>query len=82
MRISRKKHPNMKLGYIASTKAQHTLRDIQSLKYRIEKELNNRIVDNERFIRPLQKRVMDIIDQNEVIRSTIAIKEALLQAQQ
>ena len=72
----------MKLGYIASTKAQHTLRDIQSLKYRIEKELNNRIVDNERFIRPLQKRVMDIIDQNEVIRSTIATQEALLHAQQ
>ena len=47
----------------------------------MKKEHNNKVVDNKIFNPQFQKRVMDIIDQNEVIRSTIAIKEALLQAQ-
>ena len=48
----------------------------------MKKEHNNKVVDNKIFNPQFQKRVMDIIDQNEVLRSTIATQEVLLHAQQ
>ena len=48
----------------------------------MEKQKNNKVVDKESFIQQLQKRVMDLIYQNEVLRSTITTQEALLHAQQ
>ena len=38
----------------------------------MEKEQNIKLVDKEIFIQQIQKRVMDITDQNAVLRSTIA----------
>ena len=47
----------------------------------MEKEKNYKVVWKERFIQQFQNRVMDLMDQNEVLRSTITRKEALLNEQ-
>ena len=54
---------------------------LKKLKYKIEKEPNNKVLYRERFIQQIQKRVMNLIDQNTVLKIISTTKEALFHVQ-
>ena len=64
------------------TKAHHTLTKQKIFEVIYRKEQNNKVVDQEGFIKQLQKRVLVITDQNVVLRIKIVSKEALLHVHQ
>ena len=47
---------------------------LKKLKYKIEKEPNNKVLYRERFIQQIQKKALALTDQNKWMKSIITIK--------